>query len=188
MKEFLKDKMKYLREPVRLRVHVGYVLILVLTFTAKPTSPLFLIGTAMIFAALPIRAWASGIVKKDEELAVEGPYSLCRHPLYVGNILIGFGFCFINGAAWAFVAMLLYLAVFYPMEIRKESRKMDDFFGEEYQQYKDEVPLLIPRLTPYETLGGWSFEQYFYENKDIVNEGIVFLCWVYTLTLFLRLF
>lgn len=181
MIEFLKDKKKYITEPYRLRVHLGYILIITLAFTAQPSRTLFLIGSGAIFAGLLIRIWASGIVKKDEELAVEGPYSLCRNPLYVGNILAGYGFSAINGQLWGVGLLTLYLVAFYPMTIRRENRKMLEFFGEEFERYKDEVPALIPRLTPYSTLGGWSFKQYFWENKDFVNEGLVLLFWAYTL-------
>lgn len=185
MTDFLKDKVKYIKEPLRLRVHIGYVLIITFTLTAEPTSTLYWLGTASVGLGLLIRVWASGIVMKNEELAVEGPYSLCRHPLYVGNILIGVGFASINGQLWAGITLLVYLLLFYPFTIKKEDRRMGELFGEEFDQYKSEVPRLIPRLTPYETLEGWSFNQYFVENKDIVNEGLVVLFWCYTLYLFL---
>lgn len=185
MTDFLKDKLKYLKEPYRLRVHLGYVLIIALAVTATPTATGFALGTTGIGLAVVIRAWASGIVKKDEELAVNGPYSLCRNPLYVGNILIGYGFAAIHGEPWAYAAVTVYLLLFYPYTIRREAQKMENFFGEEYEKYREEVPVLIPRLTPYSTLSGWSFQQYFSENKDYVNESLVLLFWGYTLYRFL---
>lgn len=185
MIEFLKDKKKYITEPYRLRVWFGYIIIIALALTAQPNRRLFLAGTGAIVAGLLIRIWASGIVKKDEQLAVEGPYSLCRNPLYVGNILVGYGFASINGQLWGVVVLTLYLLAFYPMTIKRENRKMKEFFGEEFDRYKDDVPALIPRLSPYKTLGGWSFNQYFWINKDFVNEGLVVLFWAYTFYVFL---
>lgn len=185
MIDFLKDKVKYFKEPYRLRVHIGYILIFYFTFTAKPGYLRLLIGTSMIITGLLIRAWASGIVKKDEELAVEGPYSLCRNPLYVGNILIGYSFTLFHGSLWSIGLLTIYLLLFYPYTIIRESRKMEDFFGDEFQEYKEKVPVLIPRLTPYKTLSGWSFKQYFSENKDFVNESLVLICWAYVMYLYL---
>ncbi|MFB6347618.1 MAG: isoprenylcysteine carboxylmethyltransferase family protein [bacterium] len=185
MKEFLKDKVKYIKEPYRLRVHLGYILIIALAVTAEPIKPLFVTGSVAIGIGIIIRIWASGIVKKDEQLAVEGPYSLCRNPLYVGNILIGYGFGAINGQLWGVILLTAYLLAFYPYTIIRENRKMKRLFGDEFEDYKDEVPTLIPRLTPYSTLGGWSFSQYFWENKDFVNEGLVVLFWGYTTYLYL---
>ncbi len=185
MMSYLRDKAKYLREPYRLRVHVGYGLLLWFTATARPRPTPFLVGSGMIVLGILIRAWASGIVQKDEQLATEGPYSLCRDPLYVGNFLIGFGFTAVNGQLWSAGVLVLYLLLFYPPTLRKETRKMREFFGEAFEQYRREVPRFWPRLTPYRTLGGWSFRQYFLENKDYVNEGAVLLCWLYTVYLYL---
>jgi protein-S-isoprenylcysteine O-methyltransferase Ste14 len=144
-----------------------------------------MIGTAGIFLAVIIRAWASGIVMKNEELAVKGPYSLCRNPLYVGNILIGYSFTVIHGSLWSVGLLTLYLLLSYPYTIKREADRMHDLFGEEYEEYSEEVPVLIPRLTPYTTLSGWSFEQYFFENKDVVNESLVLIFWGYTVYLYL---
>lgn len=185
MASFLRDKMKYVREPYRLRVHVGYGLLIWFTATALPTLPWFYVGSGAIVLGLLIRAWASGIVKKDQELATEGPYSLCRDPLYVGNFLIGYGFTAVHGQLWSVAVLTLYFLLFYPPTLRKESRKMQDFFGEEFERYRREVPRFVPRLTPYKTLSGWSFHQYFRENKDYLNESAVLICWLYTLYVFL---
>jgi protein-S-isoprenylcysteine O-methyltransferase Ste14 len=179
MIDYLKDKTKYIKEPYRLRVYFGYILIIIFSFNANPSYTRFYIGTAGVFLGIIIRAWASGIVKKDESLAVEGPYSLCRNPLYVGNILIGYSFVIFQGELWSLIALTAYLLLFYPMTIRFEEQKMENLFGDEFNRYRREVPLLMPRLTPYETLRGWSFYQYFVENKDVVNEGLVLVFWAY---------
>jgi len=181
--DFLKDKVKYLKEPYRLRVHIGYILIITFALTARPSFNRLIVGSIGIFFAVFIRAWASGIVMKNEELAVEGPYSLCRNPLYVGNILIGYSFAVIQGSLWSVGVVTLYLLLFYPYTIKREADRMRDLFGEEYEDYGEQVPVLIPRLTPYETLSGWNFKQYFFENKDFVNESLVLIFWGYTVYL-----
>ena len=51
-------------------------------------------GQGLTAAALlgeALRTWSSGTLVKNEVLTTEGPYALCRNPLYVGNFLIGFG-------------------------------------------------------------------------------------------------
>lgn len=177
MLEFIKSKKKYLKEPWRLRVHIAYLLMILIAVDATPLYPYFAVGTAMIVVGILIRAWASGIVKKDEELAVEGPYSLCRNPLYVGNFLIGYGMCVLNTQWWSFAVLTAYFLLIYPFTIRKETRKLSNFFGDEFETYRREVPLFFPRLTPYETIGGWSPRQYFVDNKDFLNESAVVICW-----------
>ena len=39
-----------------------------------------------------LRAYASGYVKKNQELTVTGPYAHTRNPLYLGSMLIAAGF------------------------------------------------------------------------------------------------
>lgn len=183
--DFLRDKRKYVREPYRLRVHLAYLLLLLFAWTAKPQPPDFRVGTALIGLGVLVRAWASGIVVKDEELAVEGPYSLCRNPLYVGNMLIGYGFCFANAQLWSFAVLTLYFLLIYPFTLRKEERKLEEFFGQDYHRYREEVRRFIPRLTPYRTLAGWKPYQYFVDNMDWLNEGAVLLIWLYVLSRYL---
>ncbi len=185
MKDFLQDKMKYIREPWRLRVHLAYLLVILLALLAWTPPYLFEIGAVMVLLGIFIRAWASGIVKKDEQLAVTGPYSLVRNPLYVGNFLIGYGFCFIQGQFWSFALLTIYFGGIYPFTIEKEEKKLARYFPESYEEYAREVPRLIPRLSPYRTLRGWDPNQYFVNNKDWLNEGFVLLFFAYTLYLYL---
>lgn len=181
MKKFLQKKKKYLKEPWRLRVHLAYLLVIIFALSARPESPLFPIGSLLIWAGIIIRAWASGIIKKDDELATNGPYSLCRNPLYVGNFLIGYGFCFVNGNPVTFGLITAYFLLIYPFTIRKEEQKLGRFFEEEFNEYSRNVRRFLPRLTPYSSLGGWSPYQYFVDNKDFLNEGAVLIFWGYTL-------
>ncbi len=181
MLEFLKKKKKYLKEPWRLRVHLAYLLIISFALSATdPRSPYYWIGTGLIFVGVAIRAWASGIIKKDNELATDGPYSLCRNPLYVGNFLIGYGFCFINSHPLSYLAITAYFLLIYPFTIKKEEQKLQRFFGQSFTNYRASVRRFIPRLTPYSRLGGWSLRQYLIDNKDFLNEGAVLLLWIYT--------
>ncbi len=182
--DYLKDKWKYIEEPWRIRVHMAYFLLIVFAFSARPAAPYFWVGTAMVWAGVLIRAWAAGIIKKDNELAVEGPYSLCRNPLYVGNFLIGYGICVINSHWWSFALLTVYFLLIYPFTIKKEERKLSQFFGDTFARYKQQVRRFIPRLTPYKTVGGWSIRQYLIDNKDFLNEGAVLVLWAWTLYLF----
>lgn len=175
MTEFWSDKVKYLREPWRLRVHLAYLLVILFSLFSNPSYPLLEIGAGMVVAGLLIRAWSSGIVKKDEELAVEGPYSLVRNPLYVGNFFIGYGFCFVQGAWWSFVLISVYFVLIYPFTIQKEEQKLSRYFPDEYEDYCRNVGRFIPRITPYSRLGGWKPNQYFVANKDWLNEGFALL-------------
>ncbi len=185
MKQFLMEKTKYIREPWRLRVHLAYLLLIIFSLTADPQGNFFWIGSGLIIIGLLIRAWASGIIKKDDELATDGPYSLCRNPLYVGNFMIGYGFSFINGHPASFIAITVYFLIIYPFTLRKEETKLEKFFGDDFIAYRSQVRRFIPRLTPYTKLGGWSLHQYLVDNKDFLNETAVLLLWFWTIWQFL---
>ena len=47
---------------------------------------------ALVLPGVWLRAYASGTVKKNSELAVTGPYAHTRNPLYLGSMLIAAGF------------------------------------------------------------------------------------------------
>src|SRR5262249_26973976 len=50
-------------------------------------------GLGLVLGGLAIRSWAAGTLHKWAELTTVGPYSVIRHPLYVGSYLMMIGFC-----------------------------------------------------------------------------------------------
>src|SRR5690348_8154731 len=49
------------------------------------------VGWTTFMAGAALRFWATLYVggRKEEQLIMEGPYSICRHPLYLGSLLLG---------------------------------------------------------------------------------------------------
>ncbi|MGB5234255.1 MAG: hypothetical protein WBN85_03645, partial [Candidatus Macondimonas sp.] len=75
------------------RQFLGIALIALLCATGAPTGPVsFSVAAGLIAVGLLVRLWASGHIKKDQELAQDGPYALVRHPLYVGNLTLLLGY------------------------------------------------------------------------------------------------
>src|SRR5207244_4469684 len=70
-------------------------------------------GLMLILAGVAFRLAAYGCIKKHEVLATSGVYSLCRHPLYLGSILLTMGFCCLLDDAENFVLAILYFTMFY---------------------------------------------------------------------------
>ncbi len=163
------------RRRERFRQFVGIAFVFAITFLGHPraewwTPALVLAGVGML-----IRIWASGFVKKDKQLATEGPYALVRHPLYVGNLLIGFGFCLASGLWWSFAAWILILVFFYPPAIRQEDEKLHALFGETWARWRASTMALVPTLPPAGPLTGrWSFRQSLIENGEPVY--VVIFC------------
>ena len=77
---------------------------------------------------LLLRGYASGYVKKNTELTVAGPYAHTRNPLYLGSILIAFGFALAARSFWiAMVVVLLFAAIYVPV-IRSEEEYLRSVF------------------------------------------------------------
>jgi protein-S-isoprenylcysteine O-methyltransferase Ste14 len=83
-------------------------------------------------------------------LRTTGLYSVVRHPLYVGNTLTALGFaCFT--AAWYLPVIVGLLSILYHERIAaREEVFLEGRFGDEFRQWADRVPAMIPRWSIYE--------------------------------------
>ncbi len=133
----------------RWRVPLGFLCGAVFILLAKPTPTALFAGAMVSLIGLAIRAWASGHIRKNSQLAISGPYAYTRNPLYLGSFLLGLGFTIASGR-WVLALLFaaLFLGIYFPV-MRVEASTIADLFGEEYESYKKAVPLFLPRLTPY---------------------------------------
>ncbi len=102
-----------------------------------------------------------------EKLVTEGIYSICRNPMYLGNlsILLGFGI-FANSALFTFIIFPVYLFIYYAI-IKAEENFLFGMFGEEFTAYKKNVHALIPKFSKL----GSAFKGYrFNWNKVVMKE------------------
>jgi len=111
-----------------------------------------IIGWASIIAGEALRVWSVGYAGastrsmrlKAERLVEGGPYAVLRNPIYLGNFLIGLGFCFIAGLWWVFPLYIIYFAVQYSAIISLEEEFLLGKFGEDYRAYCARVPRFLP--------------------------------------------
>ncbi|HET9226117.1 MAG TPA: isoprenylcysteine carboxylmethyltransferase family protein [Thermoanaerobaculia bacterium] len=111
---------------------------------------LFTLGTFLAVAGFCGRIWCHSYIagRKKKVLVMDGPYSLCRHPLYFFSLVggIGLGFCTETVSAALLVAVAF--AVYYPQVIRGEETFLSDNFAG-YEEYKKRVPLFFPRWSSF---------------------------------------
>ena len=125
---------------------LGFLFGIVFLVFARPEPTVLIIGGIIAAIGILIRAWASGHIRKNQNLAVSGPYSYTRNPLYLGSFILGIGFTIASGVWWlGLIFILLFLGIYLPV-MRVEAGELTDIFGEEYRQYAERVPLLFPRL------------------------------------------
>ena len=145
----------------------------------EPEKTLLYIGTAVTILGALVRLWASGHVKKNKELATDGPYAFVRHPLYVGNILLLAGFSLASSLWWSYILMVILLLFYYPPTISYEDNKLRQFFGEAWETWSRTTHALIPTLPkksgnltdslePDDSRIGWSFKQSLMQNAEPV--------------------
>ncbi|MBW2056743.1 MAG: isoprenylcysteine carboxylmethyltransferase family protein [Deltaproteobacteria bacterium] len=165
LERFFHD-IRYRRE--RYRQFVGVAFVVLVSAAGRPDRAVFIPGAILVVLGVATRLWASGYIKKNQALATDGPYAYVRHPLYVGNITMGFGFALASGLWWSFPLLLGILLAFYPPAIRREDRKLHRRFGEAWEEWCRETRALLPRLTPYrqDQQGNWSFWQSLRQNGE----------------------
>lgn len=137
----------------KVRLRLVWLLILPFLWYARPTPTLLVAGLILAAVGLWIRARAAGFIRKEEALATSGPYAHTRNPLYLGSFFLGLGVT-VAGGQWIFILLFLgFFAVVYGRTIRGEAELLEGLFGDAYRHYASNVPLLLPRLTPYEAPG-----------------------------------
>jgi protein-S-isoprenylcysteine O-methyltransferase Ste14 len=140
---------------------------LLLVIFARPNPTGMMIGVILILAGEAIRIWATGHLRKNENLTVTGPYAYVKNPLYVGSILITTGFCILADNIYVLAAATLAFCFHYiPYKKRVEGERLKRIFGSRYEDYDQKVPDYVPRWTPYsEEKASWSF-RCFIENSE----------------------
>jgi protein-S-isoprenylcysteine O-methyltransferase Ste14 len=131
----------------RVRVPLGFAFAALYLCLARPTPAFMALSLILVIPGLWLRAYASGYVKKNTELAVTGPYAFTRNPLYLGSMLIAFGFALAARSLWIALALAVLFAVIYIPVIRSEEAFLRSTFSA-FDAYAANVPRLLPRLTP----------------------------------------
>ncbi len=112
------------------------------------TEVLFIAGCVLVGLATVGRLWCAQYIAgyKTDVLVTEGPYSICRNPLYFFSFLgaVGVGLC--TECLTLTLVILLVFAAIYPTTIRNEERVLLRHFGEAYAGYTADVPRFFPDI------------------------------------------
>jgi protein-S-isoprenylcysteine O-methyltransferase Ste14 len=84
-------------------------------------------------------------VLPDHKLITGGPYSLIRHPIYLGEILFAFSIPMMTNSFYGFVIMLVTIPILLH-RIRIEEEVLVSRFREEYVEYAHRTKKLIPYI------------------------------------------
>lgn len=114
--------------PVFIRIPLGVFILLISGLLARN-------GLKIIFGE-----------KRDKPCVVrKGVFNIVRHPVYLSEILLYLGLLVINISIIAAIIWTLGIGFLHYIS-RYEESLLIQRFGEEYKQYKKEVPMWIPRF------------------------------------------
>src|ERR1700734_442399 len=131
----------------RIRVPLGFCFAVVFLWLARPTWLTMGLSLLLVVPGVWLRGYAAGYVRKNAELTRTGPYGHTRNPLYLGSMMIAFGFALAAGSVVVFVSLaLLFVAIYMPTIRSEETYLRQHFAG--FEEYAAKVPRLLPRLTP----------------------------------------
>ncbi|WP_455368876.1 methyltransferase family protein [[Eubacterium] cellulosolvens] len=81
---------------------------------------------------------------RTEPLVIQGPHKHVRHPLYFGVVTVVFGLGFLLGHSFLLISSIVLLLWFSFIVAPFEEKELRAIFGEQYQQYSEKVPRIIP--------------------------------------------
>lgn len=159
----------------RFRVPLGFLFAVLFLIFAQPQLINLVIGGLLSLIGLLVRAWASGHIRKNTELAVSGPYAHTRNPLYLGSFLLGAGFTFASGFWWLPIVFCVLFLSIYLTVMKVEKADVHEIFGKDYDEYAANVPLFFPRLTPWKKSNEkFDFQLYLNYREYRAALGLIF--------------
>jgi protein-S-isoprenylcysteine O-methyltransferase Ste14 len=145
-------------------------------FFSTPMPLLFMAGAFFVVLGSLVRVYASGFIVKNRQLATEGPYSLVRHPLYTGNLLILIGFTIACGLWWAPLVAVAFWWFYYPTAIHYEDRKLHRIFGDSWARWSRTVPAVIPGGLIPKGPASWSLVTSLRQNAEPIVLVFTLVC------------
>lgn len=171
----LVDKIRY-KEIYRQAL--GLLLIAVCAWLTRPAGPWVLVGLGIAAAGQLFRIFAAGTIFKNRNLASTGAYALVRHPLYLGNFLILFGFGLACANPWVIALLLLFWLIWYPAAIRYEDRKLEQIFGESWVEWSKGTNAVLPNSFNFAGITDtqWNAHQSMIRNGELYITVYLVLC------------
>ena len=118
------------------------------------------LGILAALSAILGRFWAILYIggRKNAVLMQEGPYSICRHPLYLFSTIgvVGFGLMLESLALAAALGGIAFLIL--SLTATQEERFLREAFGASYDAYMQNVPRMLPTLRLYHTSSRITFD------------------------------
>jgi protein-S-isoprenylcysteine O-methyltransferase Ste14 len=106
------------------------------------------LGWTLLAAGLFLRLWATLYIggKKGLSFVTEGPYAMCRHPLYLGSFVIILSLAVFLQSLLLLAGIGLVALLHVTLVLPSEERHLTQSFGDAYHTYAQRTPRLLPCL------------------------------------------
>jgi len=111
------------------------------------------IGTSLLIGGVLGRFWAILYIggRKNDMVMQDGPYSICRHPLYLFSTMAVAGFGLMLGSLVLTAVFTALTVAILSQTAANEEERLRELFGSRYETYADRVPRIWPDLSLFRT-------------------------------------
>ena len=104
-------------------------------------------GCVSFFSGAALRWWSTLYLAAApaNALVMRGPYSICRHPLDLANLLFGAALVLFLGSATFMMGFAIAAAGWFSLHIAAEEQWLQQTWGSAYRRYGQRVPRLLIR-------------------------------------------
>ncbi|SEL20986.1 methyltransferase family protein [Pacificibacter marinus] len=146
---------------------VMLVMIPLVLFT-RPGLPLYgglmdfieSVGMLLVIGGVLGRFWSILYIgsRKNALVMRDGPYSICRHPLYLFSTISVFGFGLMLGSL--VLTMVMTALIFYVLNdiASKEEQFLRSEFGPAYEEYAAVTPRIMPKFSQFSSPATVTFD------------------------------
>jgi len=161
---------------VKLRAPIAIVALLLMTRFAS--RDWLLAGFVVSMLGELIQVWCFASLDKSSTLAVRGPYTMVRNPMYLGRYFILLGFMMLLGNWWVLAGYTVLYWLYMDARVQREERRLRPIFGESYDRYCAAVRRFVPGLPATgEVVHYWNWKL-FKQNHAAANAVATVAAWV----------
>ena len=119
---------------------------------------------AVVHAAKNTSGRNTTVGQVADEVTSTGLYSICRHPLYVGNFFMWLGIAGFTQEPWFIVAFTFMYWVYYERIMYAEEAFLTEKYGDKYTDWASRTPAFIPAFSK------WIKPQYSFSWPKIIKQ------------------
>jgi protein-S-isoprenylcysteine O-methyltransferase Ste14 len=97
------------------------------------------IGSGALLAGWAVITAADLDIEAPAGILTSGPYAFSRNPMYVAWTLVNLGIALVANNLWILLSLPIVILYTHKFVILNEEQILEGQFGEQYQEYKNEV-------------------------------------------------